>query len=279
MGINKNSGKGKLMKKHISNVIAIIIFICGLSLLLYPIISNFWNDLHQTKAINSYIEKVDELDRETYERLLKEANDYNKTLIGQSIVNNPDEEIYNSILNVNDGQIGYIQIPKINLSLPIYHGTSEEVLQIGIGHVANSSFPTGEIGTHTVLLGHRGLPTTKLFTDLPKLEIGDIFYITVFDRKISFEVDEIKVVEPNELENIIVEEDQTYATLVTCTPYAINSHRLLVRGHKVEINEQDVEVIKNNNYIYIWLFIMIIILLIIGIFLIIYLKKKKEKKK
>lgn len=270
------------MKKHILNIIIVIIFICGLSLLLYPFISNFWNDLHQSKVINNYVGVVNTLDQETYERLIKEASDYNKTLIGQSIANIYDENIYNNIINISNGQIGYIEIPKINVSLPIYHGTSEEVLQVGVGHVGSSSFPIGEDGTHTVLLGHRGLPSAKLFTNLPKLEEGDLFYITIFDKKISFEIDDIKVVEPEELKYIIVEDNKSYTTLVTCTPYAINSHRLLVRGHKIDIIEDNAEIISNVaiSPIYILIILIFIIIFVITeILLMVYKNNKRKNKK
>ena len=266
------------MKKQMSNIIVGILFSFGLALLLYPSVSNYWNDMHQTKVITNYVEKVDKIDEETYQKIFGEANDYNQSLIRESVVVVADEEKYNRILNINGGQIGYIQIPTINVSLPIYHGTSEAVLQVGIGHVAGSSFPIGEEGSHTVLLGHRGLPSAKLFTNLPKLKEKDLFYITVFDKKITYEVDDIKVVKPERLEDIIVEEEGVYVTLVTCTPYAINSHRLLVRGHKIEVNEPDEEITPPNNWIssLIW-FVIIILILLFLLLIIIFYKKKKNK--
>lgn len=226
------------MKKHFSTIILILIFLIGLSLLLYPTVSDYWNSFHQTKAISNYADAVVELDNKEYDRILAEARAYNQSLVGRA---NPfvltDEEVkeYESQLNVTgNGIMGYIEIPGIDCSLPIYHGTDEAVLQIAVGHIEGSSLPVGGESTHCVISGHRGLPSAKLFTNLDKLKEGDIFLIRVLDETLTYEVDRILIVEPQEMESLGIEEGKDYCTLVTCTPYGINTHRLLVRGHRIE---------------------------------------------
>lgn len=227
----------KWMKKNWSSIILVLVFFLGLSLLLYPSISDYWNSFHQTRAIASYAESVAEIEDDQYEEMLEAARQYNEKLAknGQNWVMTDEElEEYNQILNVGGiGIMGYIEIPDINVSLPIYHGTDEAVLQIAIGHIAGSSLPIGGKGTHTVISGHRGLPSAKLFTNLDQLKEGDLFMIRVLDETMTYEVDQIRIVEPQDLSELAIEEDQDLCTLVTCTPYGVNSHRLLVRGHRV----------------------------------------------
>ena len=227
----------KWMKKNWSSIILVLVFFLGLSLLLYPSISDYWNSFHQTRAIASYAESVAEIEDDQYEEMLEAARQYNEKLAknGQNWVMTDEElEEYNQILNVGGtGIMGYIEIPDINVSLPIYHGTDEEVLQIAIGHIAGSSLPIGGKGTHTVISGHRGLPSAKLFTNLDQLKEGDLFIIRVLDETMTYEVDQIRIVEPQDLSELAIEEDQDLCTLITCTPYGVNSHRLLVRGHRV----------------------------------------------
>lgn len=228
----------KLRKSAISTIILILVFLVGLSLLLYPIVSDYWNSMHQSRAIAAYAEQVAGLDDDTYETLWAEAQAYNETLIGKSDrFNLTDGELeeYESYLSVSGTDvIGYIEITKIDCFLPVYHGTDEAVLQTGVGHLEGSSLPIGGESTHCVISGHRGLPSAKLFTDLDKLEIGDTFILSVLDETLTYEVDQIRIVEPQEIGDLDIVEGKDYCTLVTCTPYGINTHRLLVRGHRVE---------------------------------------------
>ena len=226
------------MKKRLSTMLLILIFLIGLSLLLYPTVSDYWNSLHQSRAIAEYAEQVANLDDDLYEGLWAAAQRYNETLLDKADRYDMTEEEraeYESLLNVSgNGIIGYIEIPMIQCSLPIYHGTEESVLQIAVGHIEGSSLPTGGAGTHCVLSGHRGLPSAKLFTDLDQLAEGDTFILRILDETLTYEVDQIRTVEPYELDDLGIEEGKDYCTLVTCTPYGINTHRLLVRGRRVD---------------------------------------------
>lgn len=227
-----------MKKGRISTIILILVFFVGLSLLLYPTVSDYWNSLHQSKAIANYADQVAELDDAVYEQLWADAKAYNQALLGKTnryILTEEERAEYDSLLNVSgNGIIGYIEIKKIHCSLPIYHGTDEGVLQIAAGHIEGSSLPTGGKGTHCVLSGHRGLPSARLFTDLDKLTEGDTFVLRILDETLTYEVDQIRIVEPRELSALEIEEDKDYCTLVTCTPYGVNSHRLLVRGHRID---------------------------------------------
>ena len=228
------------MKKKSSFVTVILIaaFFIGALLLLYPTISDFWNSFHQSRAIASYAEQVADLDENAYDRLWEDARIYNKTLgdrMNRFVMTEEQKKAYAALLNIADnGVMGYIEIPKVRCNLPIYHGTDEAVLQVAIGHVPGSSLPVGGESTHCVLSGHRGLPSAKLFTNLDELETGDVFMLRVLDETLTYEVDQIRTVLPNELGDLAIVEGEDYCTLVTCTPYGINSHRLLVRGHRVE---------------------------------------------
>lgn len=226
------------MKKNLSTILLLVIFFVGLSLLLYPSISNYWNSFHQSHMIASYVEEVADMDQEKYDRLWQGAEDYNRALRETYFhLTLSDEEYarYEKILDVTGtGIMGYIDIPKIKCSLPIYHGIDEAVLQIAIGHIAGTSMPVGGAGTHCVLSGHRGLPSAKLFTEIDKLIVGDEFMIRTLDEVLTYEVDQILIVLPEETDALKIEADKDLCTLVTCTPYGINTHRLLVRGHRVE---------------------------------------------
>lgn len=231
------------MKKiKISTIVLILIFLVGLSLLLYPTVSDYWNSLHQSQAIVEYSRRVEEMDGELYEKLWNEAIEYNRVLADRSDrfeMTRADRQEYESLLNVSgNGIMGYIEVPAIHCSLPIYHGTNEAVLQTSIGHLEGSSLPTGGAGTHCVVSGHRGLPSARLFTDLDKLTEGDIFILKVLDQTLTYEVDQILTVDPYDLSALAIDPQQDYCTLVTCTPYGINTHRLLVRGHRVENRTQ-----------------------------------------
>ncbi len=226
------------MKSKITNGILLIMFIGGISLLLYPTLSDYWNSFHQSKAIAAYAEEIAVMDKTEYIKLLQNAMDYNNKLKEKTVkyaMSEEEKEEYNSLLNVSGtGVMGYIEISKIDCSLPIYHGTSEGVLQVAIGHLPWTSLPTGGVGNHIVVSGHRGLPSAKLFTDLDKMEVGDIFIIRVLNEVFTYEVDTIHIVEPHEVDSLVFEKEKDLCTLVTCTPYGVNSHRLLVTGHRVE---------------------------------------------
>ena len=224
------------MKKN-KTLIMVLLFFMGLLILLYPSISDFYNEKRQSKVIVDYESLLKKLENEDYKELFKEADEYNQKLASSKypFIYYKKIDNYNKILNVNsDGMIGYISIDKIKVELPIYHGTSEQVLSVAAGHLEGSSLPVGGTGTHAVLSAHRGLPTSKLFTDLDKLEIGDTFTVTILNRLMTYQIDQIEIVEPSDIEKLKINPNQDYLTLMTCTPYGINSHRMLVRGKRIE---------------------------------------------
>lgn len=221
------------MKRDKLNVVLVFIFLIGLSVMLYPIVSNYWNSRTQTKAVATYSETVEDMSAEECDRMFAEAEAYNERLsqVFLPYTNCDQAGGYEDVLDITGtGIMGYITIDKIRVELPIYHGISKGVLQVAAGHLEGSSLPTGGKGTHCVLSAHRGLPSANLFTDLDEMEIGDTFRLTVLNRNMTYEVDQIRIVEPYEVENLMVDPEKDYCTLVTCTPYGINSHRLLVRG-------------------------------------------------
>ena len=230
------------MRKHLSTIVLLFILFIGLSLLLYPTASDYWNSFHQTRAIATYAENVANLDNNQYDQLWEDARAYNQALPFRSnpyYLSEEQRAEYESLLDVSGlGVMGYIEIPEIDVSLPIYHGTEESVLQVAVGHLDWTSLPVGGESTHCVLSGHRGLPSAKLFTNLDKLREGDTFLLRVLDEVLTYEVDQILIVEPQETAALRVVEGKDYCTLVTCTPYGINTHRLLVRGHRVDNVEQ-----------------------------------------
>lgn len=231
------------MKQRLSNFILIFILIIGLSLLLYPTISDWWNTMHQSRAIASYTEVMAGIDPAVYEAIRQDAALYNETLVGRDDsrfeMTESERQLYDTLLNPAGDQImGIVEIPDIHVTLPFYHGTSEEVLQVAIGHIEGSSLPVGGAGSHCALSGHRGLPSARLFTDLDQLEVGDQFMLHVLDETLTYEVDRISIVKPYELEELSIADAEDYCTLVTCTPYGINSHRLLVRGTRITEAEE-----------------------------------------
>ena len=232
-----------MKKSRASTVILIIVFLVGLSLLLYPSLSDYWNSLVQSRAIASYIESVSNLNNEEYDAILEEARAYNASLVGDKTRFSPTEEElaeYLTLLGSTGAAVGYVEIPAIKLTLPIYLGTSETVLQVGVGTMEGSSLPIGGESTHAVLTGHRGLPSATLFTDLDRLVQGDMFHIHILSETCTYEVDQILIVEPAEMDALEIVEGEDYCTLVTCTPYGVNSHRMLVRGHRIETPEDAV---------------------------------------
>lgn len=229
------------MKQKIgSRILIFLIFFVGLSLLLYPMISNWWNQRRSDALIDSYVQQTAQISQTDLQQYWKQAQAYNQTLPGKGVPDafadtTPEEDAdYLSQLNFReDGIMAYLKIPKISVSLPIYHTTKEEVMEKGVGHLQGSALPVGGANTHCVLSTHRGLPTAALFTDLDQLVIGNHFYIYVLDQVLAYEVDQIKVVEPDDTQDLNVQAGQDLVTLVTCTPYGVNTQRLLVRGHRV----------------------------------------------
>lgn len=221
-----------------TTVILIVILIIGLSLLLYPTFSNWWNSMHQTRVIASYTEQVSDIDNEQYDALWQEAWAYNEMLSqrGRQYELTEEEAIrYQSLLNVGGtGIMGYVEIPAIDVLLPIYHGTDEAVMQVAVGHLEWTSLPVGGEGSHCAISSHRGLPSARLFTDLDQLAEGDTFSLRILDEILTYEIDQIRIVEPHQTEDLQVVAGMDYCTLVTCTPYGVNSHRLLVRGHRID---------------------------------------------
>ena len=240
------SSKESSMKKNWSTFLLLAILLIGLSLLLYPSFSDWWNSFHQTRAIASYTEQVSNMDDAKYDQIWSEAWDYNRSLRSNPnsfLLTEEQVEKYEKLLNVTGtGIMGYVEIPVIDVMLPIYHGTDEAVLQVAIGHLEWTSLPVGGSGSHCVVSGHRGLPSAQLFTDLDKLVVGDIFVLHVLDEILTYEVDQIRIVDPSETDDLMIEEGKDLCTLFTCTPYGVNSHRMLVRGHRVENAEQEVVV-------------------------------------
>lgn len=236
------------MRSKISTVILILVLLIGLSLLLYPSVADWWNSFHASRAIAGYSESVASLDDEDAKIMMAAARSYNEAL--PMLSGNrfePDEATHEKYMNVLDitgtGIMGYIQIPSINVSLPIYHTVADTVLQIAVGHIEGTSLPVGGMGTHCVLSGHRGLPSAKLFTDLDKMAEGDVFMIRVLNETFTYQVDQIRIVLPEEIEDLEIEPDHDYCTLVTCTPYGVNSHRLLVRGTRIDNLPEAIETI------------------------------------
>ena len=225
------------MKDFISKFLLYLILLIGLSLLLYPSFADWWNSYHSSQAIASYSEQVANLDSDIYASLWDSAWDYNMSLVDRPndfALSDVQKQEYDRLLDVGgNGIMGYVEIPVLDVVLPIYHGTDEAVLQVAIGHLEWTSLPVGGRDAHCVISGHRGLPSARLFTDLPKLIEGDVFLLRVLDEVLTYEVDQIRIVEPNNIQDLLIEKGEDLCTLVTCTPYGINSHRLLVRGHRI----------------------------------------------
>lgn len=294
------------VKKIISVTIFALMILAGICLMLYPLVSDWINQFSQSKVISDYQLKSDKLSDDEKAKQITEAKQYNKDLIVSVVLKDPfdaealrdiNEEYYNILSLDNTSVMGYLNIPKINVNLPIYHGTSEEVIKKGVGHLENTSFPVGGLGTHAVLSSHTGLSTARLFTDLNKLDSGDVFYIDVMEETLKYEVDLIKVVEPSNIKDLLIDVNHDYVTLVTCTPYGVNSHRLLVRGERVEeisddnivdddlpdMDEQSSEEkhFGNNKLLFLIFSALIVIILVVIVFLIVrkQIKKNKDKKR
>lgn len=259
------------MKKHLPVIILILMAIVGFSLLLYPTVSSYINSFHQSQSVAHYAEATSKIDKTTLSSLKSSANKYNKKLqdsVQSFISGDPVDDEYKSLLSMDEeGMIGYIVIDKIGAQMPVYHGTAETVLSNGIGHLEGSSLPLGGIGTHCVLTGHRGVPSSELFTNLDKVEVGDVFTITVLDETLTYEVDKISIVEPDDDSQLMINENEDYVTLFTCTPYAVNTHRLLVRGTRIETKSSTHSitadaVIVDSNIVAVFIAIPIILLFV-----------------
>ncbi len=239
------------MKSRKTTIILLIAFFIGLSVLLYPSISSYWNSKTQSEAIVDYESMLSQYKPEDYGALFEQAHDYNEKLfeLEDPMVEHNRLPDYNQILNISGtGMMGYITVPKINQELPLYHGTSDGVLSVATGHLQGTSFPVGGEDTHAVLSAHRGLPTAVLFTHLDRMEIGDVFYIKILDRTLTYEVDQIRIVDPDDTGLIQIVEGKDYCTLLTCTPYGINTQRLLVRGHQIDASQARNLYVANEAY-------------------------------
>ena len=227
----------KWLKKNGLTFFLILVMLTGAGIMAYPTFADWWNSFHQSRAVASYVQTVDEMDTEEYDRIIREAEAYNRKVAETGTLWNMSEEDhaeYERQLKIEGTDImGYIDIDKVKIHLPIYHGTDEAVLQVAIGHLEDTSLPIGGPGSHCVLSGHRGLPSAKLFTDIDRLVEGDIFVLTVLNHVATYKVDQILTVLPNEMESLAITPGQDYCTLVTCTPYGVNTHRLLIRGHRI----------------------------------------------
>ena len=240
------------MRAHKTVILLTLGFLIGISVLLYPSFSNYWNSKTQSRAIVDYESVLEYLEPEDYSAIFQAAYDYNEALyaVEYPLLNHKEVPGYYEALKIEGTSIiGYVKIDKIGVELPIYHGTSDEVLNIGVGHLEGSSLPVGGESTHSVMSAHRGLPSAKLFTNLDRLEPGDTFRITVLDQVLTYQVDQVKVITPKEIADLQIVEGKDYCTLFTCTPYGINTHRLLVRGIRIEtITEKPVIYVGNEAF-------------------------------
>ena len=291
-------GTGKKKSHRVSNTILVLILLAGVAIAGYPMFSEYWNSLHQTRAIQSYAERVAEMDNEEYTAVWEAALDYNRRLAENPnpwAMEDEDIEDYERQLNVDGtGNMGFISIPKIDVNLPLYHGTSDAVLQTSIGHIDGTSLPAGsvhpdpddfskvEYASHSVLSGHRGLPSAKLFSDLDAMEVGDVFYLTILDQTLTYQVDKISVILPEDSSELSLFPGKDYCTLMTCTPYGINTHRLLVRGVRVENDKEllDVRVTADAlkvEPLYVVPFIAAPVLLLLILWVVLFPGKKKRR--
>lgn len=274
------------IKKHLLTVIMVGGLLLGAGLLIYPSVANYWNTFHQTRAIMEYTEIVSQMDREDYKAILDSARAYNKRL-GETgirwVMSDEQKTEYENQLKIEGTDVmGYVSIPKIHVKLPIYHGTEEEILQTSIGHLEQTSLPVGGKSSHCSISGHRGLPSARLFTDLDRMKEGDTWTMTILDETVTYEVDQIRIVLPEDLSELGIHEGQDQATLITCTPYGINTHRLLIRGHRIpnvdglaNLTADAIQI--EPKYIAPFLAIPIMILLLIAMIITTRRAKRKEK--
>ena len=270
------------MQSRKITIILLIAFFIGLSVLLYPSISSYWNSKTQSEAIVDYEAMLAAYKPEDYSAIFEAADAYNQALAALDMPLRQYKEIeptYWKTLDISGtGMMGYITVPKISQELPVYHGTSDSVLSIAVGHFQGTSIPVGGPGTHSAVSAHRGLPTAVLFTHLDRMELGDLFYFTILDRTITYEVDQIRIVEPTDVALLQMEPGKDYCTLITCTPYGINTHRLLVRGHQVDASQKRNIYIANEAYRVDTLIVMPIVALPIIAVLLVYVMVAPVKK-
>jgi len=276
------------LKKNGLTLILLLILLIGAGLIAYPSFANWWNSFHQSRAVASYAETAANMNTEEYERIISKSQAYNRKLSRSGILwtlDEDEEKEYKEQLDIGtSGIMGYIDIPKIDVMLPIYHGIDESILQVAVGHIPGTFLPVGGEGSHCVVSGHRGLPSARLFTDIDKLVGGDSFTITVLNKTLTYEVDQIRTVLPTDLSDLQIEKGKDYVTLVTCTPYGINTHRLLVRGHRIENADGDASVIADALqiepiYIAPFIAVPILILLIIGMFIMTGMRTRRRREK
>ncbi|MGN1113793.1 MAG: class C sortase [Oscillospiraceae bacterium] len=264
----------------ISDILTVLIILTGAVFLGYPTFSQWWNSMHMSRVVANYDNSVDEMSKANKKALREQASEYNKRLIQKADRFNfsaEDEKEYNSVLDVNDGVMAVLDIPKIDVKLPVYHGTGESVLQMGIGHLEGSSFPVGGKGTHAVLSGHRGLPNAELLSGLDRIELGDYFTIRVLGETLTYKVDNIETVLPDDLHLLEIDKDKDLCTIVTCTPYGINTHRLMIRGERVPNPQKAIPRGKGNSDRFpMWIVILIIAFLLILI--IVFIRKRSKSK-
>ena len=290
--MSKENETKQKRNKAVPDFLRLVVLLVAFSVLLYPTISNYLYQKNQSRVISVYDEAAEKLSKQDNEEMIDQAWEYNKEMLSNVELLDPFapgakeiSERYESVLNVNGaGMMGYIRIPKIDVELPIYHGTKEAVLQVGVGHFEGTSFPVGGESTHAVLTGHRGLPSKLLFTDLDKLGEGDVFYIKILEETFAYEVDQILTVLPEETQALSIVSGKDYVTLVTCTPYAVNTHRLLVRGHRVPYEQavqitEDVAVEAKLPFQVQMLLFAMVVLVISGIGLAIWSRKQKKVRK
>ena len=234
--------KSKGFAKQLPNLIFAAVFLVGLGIFLYPSVSNYINTKNQSRAVNNYEELMSTFTEEDYTNLWNAAKEYNEKILSRGMnFNLSDEELaeYHSVLDpTGTGVMGHIEIEKLGVDLPVYHDVTESVLQVGIGHIPGSSLPAGTTGSHAILSGHRGLPSAKLFSELDQMIEGDTFLLHIMNQTFAYQVDNIQIVLPEETQGLTIYPDQDYVTLVTCTPYGVNTHRMLVRGRRVDYNEE-----------------------------------------
>ena len=250
--VASEAASGTKKKSRLTTLALVLMLVVGTAIMAYPTFSNWWNSFHQTRVIAGYSAKVEQIDQESIDAMIDAARAYNASL---PLKENPfamtdeDMERYNSLLDISGtGVMGYVQIPSIKVDIPIYHGTGNAALQTAVGHIDWTSLPVGGEGTHAAISGHRGLPRARLFTDLDQLKEGDTFTITVLNYRISYEIDQIRIVDPGDVSDLIIVPGEDYCTLVTCTPYGINTHRLLLRGHRVANEDGEMLVVAPEAY-------------------------------
>ncbi|WP_315459912.1 class C sortase [uncultured Streptococcus sp.] len=268
----------KKIKENYLTISLVGILLIGLSLLLYPTVSDYWNSFHQSEAVAGYVQDVEDMSEQKKAEMLAAAQAYNQTLqtgvIPDLNLSSAETKTYDQTLDVTGtGIMAYVEIPKLNTTLPIYHGTDDSVLQVAIGHIPGTSLPVGGKGTHAVISGHRGLASAKLFTDIDRLVEGDTFIIQVLDETLTYEVDQILTVTPDDVSALAIDPEQDYVTLVTCTPYGVNTHRLLVRGHRIANQENAVRVTSEASQVkplmvapFLGIFILIVLLLVVNVY-------------